>query len=210
MGQGTGDDPDYVNSLMYPFPAYKEKLKEKRNQGFTLIEILIVVAIIAILASVVLVGLGPTQAAGRDARRVSDLAEVQNGLQLFYGACGYYPGRSWGNVGCDAGYADPGGEGSFAAGLNAYSAMSNVLMWASNGSLSIGLGINAVPQDPLSHGNYAYEYSTAVRDSYTLGAQLENVDHSAMQSSIQGDAVNDLVGPGGSACGSNGFYCIGL
>ena len=50
------------------------------RKGFTLIEILIVVAIIAILASIVLVGLGPTQQSGRDARRLSDLHEIQNGL----------------------------------------------------------------------------------------------------------------------------------
>src|SRR5579863_3533942 len=64
------------------------------RKGFTLIEILIVVAIIAILASIVLVGLGPTQQAGRDARRLSDLHEVQNGLELYYNSCGYYPGTS--------------------------------------------------------------------------------------------------------------------
>ena len=63
----------------------------KQRQGFTLIEILIVVAIIAILASVVLVGLGPTQQAGRDARRLSDIREAQNALELFYNKCGYYP-----------------------------------------------------------------------------------------------------------------------
>ena len=61
------------------------------RKGFTLIEILIVVAIIAILASVVLVGLGPTQQAGRDARRISDLSEIQNGLELYYNAKGQYP-----------------------------------------------------------------------------------------------------------------------
>src|SRR5580658_7377218 len=64
----------------------------KERKGFTLIEILIVVAIIAILASIVLVGLGPTQQSGRDARRLSDLHEIQNGLELYYNKCGFYPG----------------------------------------------------------------------------------------------------------------------
>jgi prepilin-type N-terminal cleavage/methylation domain-containing protein len=67
-------------------------MQKKAQQGFTLIEILIVVAIIAILASVVLVGLGPTQAQGRDARRVSDLREVQTALELYYNKNGSYPG----------------------------------------------------------------------------------------------------------------------
>src|ERR1035441_6676978 len=73
------------------FP-YASRLTPRAQSGFTLIEILIVVAIIAILASVVLVGLGPTQQAGRDARRISDLNEAQNGLELYYNKCGYYPG----------------------------------------------------------------------------------------------------------------------
>ena len=67
------------------------------KKGFTLIEILIVVAIIGILASVVLVGLGPLQRQGRDARRISDLKQVQTGLELFYNRNGSYPPTSaWG------------------------------------------------------------------------------------------------------------------
>ena len=58
-----------------------------------MIEILIVVAIIGILASVVLVGLGPTQQSGRDARRLSDLHEVQNAIELYYQKYGIYPGK---------------------------------------------------------------------------------------------------------------------
>lgn len=67
---------------------------KKQQRGFTLIEILIVVAIIAILSSVVLVGLGPTQQQGRDARRLSDLREVQTGLELYYNRNGYYPAET--------------------------------------------------------------------------------------------------------------------
>jgi prepilin-type N-terminal cleavage/methylation domain-containing protein len=71
-------------------------MQKKQKQGFTLIEILIVVAIIAILASVVLVGLGPTQQQGRDARRLSDLREAQTALELYYNKNGVYPdGATW-------------------------------------------------------------------------------------------------------------------
>ena len=61
---------------------------KKRNlpkvSGFTLIEILIVVAIIGLLASIVLVGYGSVRARGRDTRRVVDLNEIQKGLELYY------------------------------------------------------------------------------------------------------------------------------
>ena len=62
-----------------------------KKQGFTLIEILIVVAIIGLLASVVLVGLGSFRTRGRDARRINDLREVQNGLEIYYTKNQSYP-----------------------------------------------------------------------------------------------------------------------
>lgn len=67
-----------------------------KQQGFTLIELLIVIAVIGILASVVLVGLGPIQKQGRDARRISDLRQIQNGLELYYNKNGSYPAQTWG------------------------------------------------------------------------------------------------------------------
>lgn len=70
--------------------------KKMNKKGFTLIELLIVVAVIGILASVILVGIGPVQKQGRDARRISDLRQVQNGLELYYNRNGAYPtGTSW-------------------------------------------------------------------------------------------------------------------
>lgn len=66
------------------------------KKGFTLIEILIVVAIIGLLSSVVLVGLGSFRARGRDARRISDLRQVQSGLELYYAKNQSYPAAaSW-------------------------------------------------------------------------------------------------------------------
>jgi len=63
----------------------------KNEKGFTLIEVLIVVFIIGLLASVVLVGLGAFRARGRDARRIADLRSIQNALELYYGKSTSYP-----------------------------------------------------------------------------------------------------------------------
>jgi prepilin-type N-terminal cleavage/methylation domain-containing protein len=104
----------------------KLKMKKSNNRGFTLIEILIVVAIIAILASMVLVGLGPTQRAGRDARRISDLRSIQTGLELAYSKCGYYPGTIASGA-CSA--VDPGD-------------------WTALGTTLTGVGVNNLPNDP--------------------------------------------------------------
>lgn len=61
------------------------------KKGFTLIEVLIVVSIIGLLASAVLVGLGGFRSRGRDARRITDLKSLQNGLELYYARSNAYP-----------------------------------------------------------------------------------------------------------------------
>ncbi len=66
-------------------------MKISNKKGFTLIEVLIVVSIVGLLASVVLVGLGGFRARGRDARRVADLKSLQNGLELYYARNNSYP-----------------------------------------------------------------------------------------------------------------------
>jgi prepilin-type N-terminal cleavage/methylation domain-containing protein len=63
----------------------------KRSFGFTLIELLVVIAIIGILASIILASLSTAQAKGRDARRVSDIKQIQLALELYYDANGSFP-----------------------------------------------------------------------------------------------------------------------
>lgn len=60
----------------------KKNIKE--NAGFTLIEMLVVVAIIGLLSSTVLVGLGDARTRARDARRISDMRQIHSGLENYY------------------------------------------------------------------------------------------------------------------------------
>ncbi len=64
----------------------------KRTRGFTLIELLVVIAIIGLLASVVLASLESTRAKARDAKRISDLEQIRNALELYRADHGRYPG----------------------------------------------------------------------------------------------------------------------
>ena len=63
----------------------------KKETGFTLIEMLVVIAIVGLLSSVMLTGLGKARQKARDARRVSDILQVQNALEVYYAIRGDYP-----------------------------------------------------------------------------------------------------------------------
>jgi len=67
------------------------KKNTKGVRGFTLIELLVVIAIIGILSAVVLTSLNSARQKARDARRISDLKQIQLALELSYDANGSYP-----------------------------------------------------------------------------------------------------------------------
>ncbi len=72
-----------------------------KARGFTLLEILVVMAIIGILASIITVALTGGRNKGRDARRVADIKNLQVALNSYLNANDTYP-----SVGTDdTGYA---------------------------------------------------------------------------------------------------------
>jgi prepilin-type N-terminal cleavage/methylation domain-containing protein len=67
------------------------KTNKAGARGFTLIELLVVIAIIGILSAVVLTSLNSARVKARDARRVSDISQMQLALELDYDKNGAYP-----------------------------------------------------------------------------------------------------------------------
>ena len=55
-----------------------------KNKGFTLIEMLVVIAMIGLLSAVVLVALGPSRNKAKDARIMSDVKQIVAIGQTFY------------------------------------------------------------------------------------------------------------------------------
>jgi general secretion pathway protein G len=68
----------------------KDSLKASQN-GFTLVELLVVISIISVLVTVIAGGFRSSQARGRDVQRKSDLKQVANSLELYYSDYGKYP-----------------------------------------------------------------------------------------------------------------------
>ncbi|HEX9503780.1 MAG TPA: type II secretion system protein [Patescibacteria group bacterium] len=72
----------------------KQDKKSKHQFGFTLVELIVTIAIIGILAAIVLVSLNSSRKQGRDVKRVSDARQIMTALQLFFNDNSGYPSPS--------------------------------------------------------------------------------------------------------------------
>ncbi len=139
----------------------------RHQRGFTLIELLVVIAIIGILSSVVLASLNSARRKGRDARRISDIKQLQLALELYYDNNGSeYPDAICTTV---------------ASGVCTASPLAPTY-------------ISTVPTDPQGTGAYSYDNLTSanaacavsgqVCSSYVMGATLEDSSNSALNQDI--------------------------
>lgn len=119
----------------------------KKNSGFTLVEILTVVAVIAILASIFLsFNISSSLKKARDSKRKQDLHKISKSLEDYYNdRLGYPPGDPENGIMIDA----PWG-GSFAP------------------------YIPLLPQDPLSPSRDYYYQTSAQGSFFIIYAKLEN------------------------------------
>lgn len=129
----------------------------QNKKGFTIIELLIVIAIIGLLATISIVALNGARQKGRDAKRIGDIRQVQTALELYFNDRDAYPvaaeaivlGSANARVLCDT-----------AAGFQA----------TTTGCGKVYMGI--VPSNPLPGGvNYSY---TGTATTYSIGFSLED------------------------------------
>jgi len=86
------------------------KNKSEKNPGFTLIELLVVISIIGFLATVSVIAFNNARMKARDAKRMTDIKQIQTALELYFDSNGSYPlSLSWFN--------DCNGSGSFQTAL---------------------------------------------------------------------------------------------
>lgn len=120
--------------------------------GFTLIEVLVVIAIMGILASVVFVGMRPAGEQARDTQRQADLREVQTALELYRNRYGRYP------EGCNA----PGTwSGQADSNVACASASTPYILGNPGAGRPFAEFMTPLPRDPKLNGaNSGYMYVT--------------------------------------------------
>lgn len=65
--------------------------KLNKQKGFTLLELLVVIGIIGLLASILVVNLTGARKRARDTKRVADIRSLQTAIEDYYGKEGKYP-----------------------------------------------------------------------------------------------------------------------
>lgn len=66
-------------------------ISQLKNKGFTIIELLIVIVIIAILATIGVVAYGGVQQNARDSKRKSDVSSLHTGIEAYFVQAQQYP-----------------------------------------------------------------------------------------------------------------------
>jgi len=144
------------------------------NKGFTLLELLIVIAILAVLAAATVFALNPSEMLkkARDSQRISDLSSLKSALVLFQAEV---TGADIGLTDCPAPVAgvtpdcvstasigDPGelGTNGWIPGLD-FSGMAPT-------------PLSNLPVDPTNSATYYYGYAVDADDNFELTATLES------------------------------------
>lgn len=127
------------------------------KKGFTLVELLVVMAIMGILVILVAGGFRTSQMRGRDAQRKSDLKQIATALEAFINDYGVYPAASSGRI-----LACPYSTGVCAWGTGEFTDGKTVYF-------------REIPADPSSKQYYRYRLVPASSSQkFQLFAKLEN------------------------------------
>jgi prepilin-type N-terminal cleavage/methylation domain-containing protein len=140
------------------------------KKGFTIVELLIVIVVIAILATISIVAYSGMQQRARDSERSAELVNLQKAIELYRVDFGGYP---------KCGAMGPNIPAAFSSGL-VQSCLADEL---------VPTYITTLPVDPTNDGaQYAYRYaagysktgastynSATPADNYILGVRQETV-----------------------------------
>jgi len=93
LRDSLGSVEPQINPINFQSYLRPVKVIASNGLGFTLIEILVVVAVIALLASVLLVAFNNTRINARMAKRKSDARQVRKAIEFYFQDNGFYPNK---------------------------------------------------------------------------------------------------------------------
>lgn len=88
-------------------------MRPRHNHGFTIVELLIVIVVIAILAAITIVAYNGIQNRARDAQRLSDITAIAKALESYKAQTGSYPTAVGNSVGGWEISSNPNGNHAF-------------------------------------------------------------------------------------------------
>ena len=140
-------------------------MSKKSHKAFTLIEVLIVIAIIGLLTTIVLVSITSTRSKARDNRRMAELLTLGKSLEFYYSEHGQYPeSADWIKVEENA---------TFTTAMAPY--------------------ISRTPEDPSYNpaNEYSYQYTTETTGGleYKACATMETYEDPYCISSVFGGSI---------------------
>lgn len=160
-------------------------------RAFTLVELIVVIAIIAILTGIILTSLTGSKAKGRDAQRVSDLGQIQLALELYFDRCHQYPPP----------------DGHLIDNTNTLGKSDGC---PSGSNVTFGSYIGKIPAPPIVTTQSAYDYytnSATVPTDYVLHAILEGQSTASANSLTP--VPSDILNGSSLTCDTNTNYCVG-
>ncbi|MBU2036271.1 prepilin-type N-terminal cleavage/methylation domain-containing protein [Patescibacteria group bacterium] len=164
---------------------------KKINKGFTLVELLVVMAILGVLVTLIGTAFRTAQARGRDAQRKSDLKQIANALELFFNDYGFYPPAD-GQGKIMACPYEKGGDG-----IACNWGVSKFVDVYPGTATERTMYFKKVPDDPVTGYDYYYRLPSGNSKKFQLFARLEN---SQDQDCLGGDCLNSPVS---YQCGNN-------
>lgn len=155
---------------------------KKQNQGFTIVELLIVIVVIGILAAIVLTTFRGVQETARDQTRETDIQSIHKQIEAYYAENTTYPTLDKLNELEDGGFVDTELAGLaigalYAPGVDvptAPAATDNPMVATASAALN-AYGYEASSSTSVD-GSCDGDVTSVPCDEYTLTAPLENGD----------------------------------
>ena len=155
---------------------------KKTKSGFTLVELMVTIAIIVLLTGIIMTNLVKPKSKARDAKRVSDIAQIQFAIELYFDKCKQYPDPTAGHN----------------VDINANNGISGTC--TDNGTnVTLQRFISKIP---TATDGTAYDYyinnsgASGTKTDYILHAKLENTNDAVTKDSLPNSYLSGLTSYG--------------